>query len=209
MSELITVAKVLRPGEAESIRLLLGSYEIPVVLQGENTGAVLSYYGSAVGTRVCVPQEFAEQAQQIIASQDRRRSGTTEHGAWYCGPCREEIDAGFETCWSCGQPREEVERPFPQDRKPAETESPSAEANPRKESADDTVRRAWRAAVLGFGLFPPIGHVYSIAVLAEAVGQRDSLSEKSRQLFVRTMIVDVLAILGFGVAFSLMFGSRL
>jgi hypothetical protein len=208
MSELITVAKVLHPAEAESIRLLLQSHEIPVVLQGENTGTALSYLGSAVGTRVCVPHEFADRAQQIIASQDRRRSGATEQGAWYCGPCREEVDAGFETCWSCGQPREEVERPFPQDRKTAAEESPSAVTNSRRESADDTVRRAWRTAVLGFGLFPFISHVYSVAVLAEAVGQWDSLSEKSRQLFVRTMIVDVIAILGFGVAFSLMFGGR-
>jgi hypothetical protein len=206
MSELVTVATVVHGSEAESIRLLLESHEIPVILQGANTGAMLSYVGTAVATRICVQEEFAERARQIIASQDRRRSGTIEEGAWYCGRCREEVDADFETCWSCGQPREDVERPFPQDRTPSLPDSSDAVATSRKEAADETVRRAWRTAVLGLGFFPIVSHIYSIGLLLEASGSGAVLSEKSRRLFVRTMVLDLVVIVAMGGAFGFLLG---
>jgi hypothetical protein len=206
MSDLITVAKALYNTEAESIRLLLESHEIPVVLQGANTATMLSHVGSAVGTRVRVPEEFAERARQIIASQDRRRSGEVEEGGWYCSPCREEVDAGFETCWSCGQPRDEVERPFPHDRTPSPPKSTPPALSAEKGTADERVRRAWRIAVLGLGFIPIVSHIYSLGVLLEASAEWTSLSQESRQRFVRTMILDVVAILGIGIAFGMLAG---
>jgi hypothetical protein len=205
MSELVTVAKVLYTSEAESIRLLLEANEIPVALQGANAANVLSHVGSAVGTRVLVPEEFEDRARQLIASQDRRRTRAAEQGAWYCGPCREEVDAGFETCWSCGQPREEAERPFPQDRKTAEAEPPTAVDISGKAPGDETVRRAWRAAALGLGFMPVVSHVYSAALLLEASGHWDSLSRKSKERFRRTMILDGLVLGGFVVLLSMIF----
>jgi hypothetical protein len=206
MSELITVAKVIHSAEAESIRLLLASHEIPVVLQGEHTGAMLSHLGTAVGARVCVPQAFAERAMEIIASHDRRRTRGAEQGAWYCGPCREEVDAGFETCWSCGQPREEVERPFPQDRQTSAAEATTADSSRRKASADDTVRRAWRTSVLGMFYVPFVSHLYSASKLLEASAHWDSLSQESKKLFRRTMILDLLMLGGFVALVSMILG---
>ena len=178
MPDLITVARAHYAAEAESIRLLLESYEIPAVIYGENTGIALAYMAPTVGIRVQVQEQFAERARQIIESEDRRRSGAPHENSWYCGPCREEVEAGFETCWSCGQPRAEVERPFPHDL------TRSAEAvTEARDSADETVRRAWRATVLGLATLPMITHVYSLGKLLEASGQWSSLTESSKRLY--------------------------
>ena len=196
MPDLITVATTHYAAEAESVRLLLESYEIPAVVYGANTGTALSHMAPTVGIRVQVQEEFAERARQIIESEDRRRSGAPHDESWYCGPCREEVEAGFETCWSCGQPREEVERPFPHER----TQTAEAMAEAPAAAAEETIRRAWRAAVLGLVILPIISHVYSLGLLLEASGRWSEISSESKQRYVRTMILDLIAIVGIGTA---------
>jgi hypothetical protein len=99
-----------------------------------------------------------------------------------------------------------VERPFPHDRAPSPSESSDTVVVAEKESPDDTIRRAWRIAVLGLGFIPIVSHVYSLGLLLEASSRWDSVSKESRQLFTRTMMLDVVAILGIGIGFGALAG---
>ena len=57
---------------------------------------------------------------------------------------------------------------------------------------DATARRAWRAAVLGLILLPPLLNVYSIWLLLEVVLNHRPLSQKGHRCFLGAMLVDVL-----------------
>jgi len=111
-SSLIQIASFGNPVEAEQVRLVLENQGIAAFVDGANASNVLSHVGTALGgVRLLVAQHDVARATEIIRSSE----GTTgsAEDAWFCGHCREEVDAGFDVCWSCGKDRDEVEQPFP------------------------------------------------------------------------------------------------
>jgi hypothetical protein len=94
--------------EAEQIRSVLEEQGVPAFVDGANTNTLLSHVGTALGgVRVFVRADDVEEALEIIESS----GGASD--PWYCGNCREMIEANFDLCWSCGNLRTDVEQPFP------------------------------------------------------------------------------------------------
>ena len=185
---------------AEQICLLLRQNGISAVLDSANAGSMLPHMGTAIGVRVFVPAEDAERARVLIDEKHPNEDGSSP---WFCGHCRVDVDAGFETCWSCGGARAEVEQPFPTDREAAQSAVP---ADSVQLQAEALIARAWKISVISLGLAPMVGHLYSLALLFESTGLRAQVSPQSRQRFRRAMLLDFVALIAFGTFYSLILG---
>jgi len=204
-SDLIEIARPPYLSMAEEIRLFLEQHDIKAVLANENTGSMLPHLGTAIGVSVLVAGPDAVQASQLL---EQREPVSTTTGPWYCGACKVDVEPGFEACWSCGEPRAEVEQPFPEGHSPPQPEVVSADRT-KQQQAEKLIERAWRAAILCYGLvpLPIIGHVYSLALLFEATGIGAQVSPQSRRLFTRALIFD-LVVLGSVLAIAIFLSVR-
>lgn len=111
--EFVKVASYANPAEAEQMRGIMEENGIRAFVDGASLNTALSYIGNALGgVGLIVPSRDAERATQLI--HEIQEAAQHDHGgAWYCGACEEEVDAGFDVCWKCGASRREVEAPFP------------------------------------------------------------------------------------------------
>ncbi|QDT52024.1 hypothetical protein Pan44_00310 [Caulifigura coniformis] len=196
-SDLIEVARPPYLSMAEEMRLFLEQHDIEAVFDNTNMGAMMPHLGTAIGVSVLVARPDAVRASQLL---EQRRPVAATTGPWYCGACKVDVEPGFEACWSCGQARAEVEQPFPEGHA---VPSPGVEPEDavKKQKAEDLIQRAWRTALLCFGVIPlpVIGHLYSLMLLLESTGLGVQVSPDSRRLFLRTLFID-LAVLGVFVA---------
>ncbi len=201
-SELIEVAGPPFLAMAEEIRLFLQQHGIRAVLNNTNAGAMLPHLGTAIGVPVLVSAGDAVRASQLL--EQRQPGSQSPAEAWYCGACQVDVEPGFETCWSCGQPRSDVEQPAPEKSPSLMSDGPPPE-DVAREKAEALIRRAWRISIVCLGFLPVVGHIYSLALLLESTGHRAQLSAHCRQLFFRTLLIDVVAIGGIGTALWALF----
>ena len=111
-SEFAEIGRFTNAIEAEQVRGVLEANGIAAFVDGANATTALSYVGTALGgVKVLVGAGDADRAVGIVDSLDDEPDVPGK--PWFCGPCEEEVDAGFDACWSCGKARAEVERPFP------------------------------------------------------------------------------------------------
>jgi len=204
-SDLIEVARPPYLSMAEEIRLFLEQHDIKAVFDNTNMGAMMPHLGTAIGVSVLVARPDAVRASQLL---EQRQPVAPTTGSWYCGVCKVDVEPGFEACWSCGEPRAEVEQPFPEGQSPPQAEVPSSEAT-KQQQAEKLIERAWRASIMCYGLIPLpiIGHIYSLALLFESTGIGAQVGPKSRRLFRRALIFD-LVVLGSVFAFAMVLTLR-
>jgi len=123
---MLVLANFGTAAEAENLRIALENQGILAFVENANTSITLSYIGPALsGVRVVIDSDDLFAAQQILESLQKK---TGE--AWFCGPCQEVVDAGFEICWSCGRPKEEAATDFPAGIEPPEPSKPETEEEP-------------------------------------------------------------------------------
>lgn len=201
-SELVQVASFGDVFEADQWRMLLEENGVATFIDGANANAMMPYVGTALGgVRLLVASADQSRAAEIIGTLRQQKS---DGAPWFCGRCREEVDAGFDTCWSCGRPRAEVEsQPAAPLATPSEVASseaaPDTDPAPATSTAEALIARAWRAAVLGIVFLPGILHLYSLSLLIRTVSIEGELSPALARRFRQTCLAD--AIMGGAAAY--------
>ena len=214
--------------QADQVRAALESQGVPAFVDGAHAGTALAHTG---GVGVFVSARDLEQARQVLARTETPAPLDTAELPWYCGKCREMVDADFDVCWSCAEVRDNVEQPVPAEVANDDTWSDSGErgglelpgpsANPYQSPmlggalqpfrpaatslVEETVWRAWRASVIGLVIFPIVMHVYSIMLLIHATGQ-GRFSAKVRRRFYWSWAIDAAAITGWALVLRVWLG---
>jgi Putative prokaryotic signal transducing protein len=188
---LVTVATFANLLQAELAKNRLEAEGIPAFLADvESTLALLA--GNMSGVKVTVNERDARRATAVLAALDDESDAEpirplTE---WICPHCDTEIEPGFDVCWSCGNPlqaqpgaffapktaadpalKENITRTLPPSRPGSISQGPEDEL---VQDSEETVQvnRAWRAAVLGLFLCPPLLHIYAMCHQATLLGCR-------------------------------------
>lgn len=93
---------------ADAARVALEHEGIAARLDGVSVGHALNHVGTALGgVGLLVNANDAERAAEIVA--ELAREAELQKSPWYCGRCREDVEATFDVCWSCGNDRRDVE----------------------------------------------------------------------------------------------------
>ena len=150
---LVEVARYASPVEAALVRGLLEEQGFVVRTHGEVAAGTLWHMGPGVaGVRLLVTADVAEEARELI---EQHASRPTEEADERDGDPDDELDDDFSEDWADDDLDEDevVADPLP-----------------------DELIRAWRAAVIGIGLLPPLLSLYSLWLLFK----NDFFSEQSR-----------------------------
>lgn len=217
--QLITIAKYSTATAAHAARIRLDAEGIRAFVADETVASTLWHVGSALGgIKLQVARADAERAGAILGGADSG-GGPTEW--WLCPDCHQDVDAGFDICWSCGAVYQEVKDRIVSQGKPAEdpsddqvsessaphsaaTEEDSTSwrsdfqdevetpASVAESTPDEVVDRAWRAAVIGLILCPPLPHFYSMWLLAHVAFSDRPLSPHKSSKFYGAWAINVL-----------------
>jgi hypothetical protein len=225
---LVTVATFANPLHAEMAKNRLEAEGIPAFLADvESTLALLA--GNLSSVKVAANERDARRATAILAAlaDESDAEPIRPLTEWMCPHCDTEIEPGFDVCWSCGNPlqalpgaffapkaaadaafKESITRTLPPAR-PGST-SHGAEDELVQDSEETVqVHRAWRAAVLGLFLCPPLLHIYALWLLIPLARrwQYFESATKRRYLVAVTITVTVLAVALIMVGSVLMLAS--
>ena len=230
-ADLQRVANYGDANEAEHICSILQDNGLAAFVDGAAASSWMPHVGSALGgVSVFVRAEDFAEAREIIDSLDLGDKKFL--APWFCGTCLEQIEGGFDVCWSCGKTAAEVGAPFPdtasviseanppteelaelsehQQSNPyatprsnpdAKTETPTNEVEINEE-AEDNLKRAFRAAVIGMVFIPVITQCYSMYLLFKALSFSSSFSSKGNLRFFGTIVINVCVIATWGYMLS-------
>lgn len=106
--------------EAEHLQQVLQSAGINAFIEGLHCSSNFAFNTLVATISIKVPERDLQRAQQVL-----REARQPRGSGWYCGPCAEFMDAGFDICWRCGRLRSEVESDPP----PAESIAEKPVAN--------------------------------------------------------------------------------
>jgi hypothetical protein len=194
--KLVTIANCLSPEEAGLVQGYLEEQGIRTYCSGTASANTLSYLGWwNTGAQLHVAERDSERAASLL-EQVQREKNAASLPAWRCPACGADVDAGFERCWSCGS--EPVDSAAIEAEVHQQDRMDSADAAASSESADDTVLRAWRCALLGLAFFPL--ELYALYLLT-SVGDSD-LSVASTWKYYGAILVSVVNLSGW-VTFAL------
>ncbi|MGF1724450.1 DUF2007 domain-containing protein [Photobacterium nomapromontoriensis] len=87
--------------EAHSLKGMLESDNIEVMLRGEGLGAA----AGELPTNVMEVEIWVRQSQLRLARQLLDHYELADSPTWSCRRCGEDNDGAFELCWQCGQER--------------------------------------------------------------------------------------------------------
>ena len=173
----VTIATFESAAEAELAQQLLTDEGIKAFLADVETVGMLSYVGSALGgIKLQVGSEDQRRARAILA---RRARGQDESSA---------DDYGHEALETTSIRRARPYAPAIED----DDEFPEC-------PADAMARRAWRAAVIGLFILPPLLNFYSVGLLLQLLWSEDCLTSKGRLALYGALAFDALGF-AFGVA---------
>jgi Putative prokaryotic signal transducing protein len=176
----VTVATFETPMEAQLARNQLDEEGIDAFLEGAETVVMFTNLGGAMGgVKLQVAAEDARRAQAILGQ--RLQSPDK--------PVRDDYGLDREASKTAIRARA-----FDVDEE--EEELPES-------AADATARRAWRAAVIGLLVFPPLLHVYSLWQLLQIPAAEDQLSDAGKRRLYAAVALDAIV---FGAAALLWFG---
>lgn len=188
------------PAEAALARARLHEAGISAFLQGEQTGTTLWYVGTALGgVKLQVPENEVPRAMEVLAEREESKAVS-----WTCGECGAHVDAGFDICWSCGATVEartqdppvaaatskEGDHVLPDD-------VPQTEDAPR-DDAEELLRRAWRASIIGLFLCPGILNLYAASLLAHYLGIQRERGIAASPRVTAAFWANMLVVLGMG-----------
>jgi hypothetical protein len=184
-NELVTVYSSFSVEEAHVIKNRLEAEGIKAYLADEITTGFVWHLGNAIGgVKVQVAEPDAERAASILESTgERDELPPADHYL----PTTEESECGEEI-----KLRQEDAGPQEED---AASESPG----------DALVTRAWRAAIIGLVLFPPMLHLFSLYQLSKLENPDKELSPSAQRLMTITQIIDWSVII---LVFALFLGIR-
>lgn len=136
---------------------------------------------------------------------------------WACPRCGNRVEDGFEICWSCGTAFDEEPRPAAASKRETiacplcgadvpttcdecpkcgelldqdsdDFACPDAEI-PEPDVVEKTLNRAWRSAILGIALLPPILNIYSSVLLGR---YHKLLSQTGRRPSRRAAVISAI-----------------
>jgi hypothetical protein len=168
---LVTVATFGVVGEAEAARLMLEAEGIECFLADAETVNMLWFASNAIGgVKLQVPASEATRAEQLLARhQPARKRNVDDYG---------------------------LERPRRGTAPSAATTGGGEESDAVALTADALVSRAWRASILGLVLCPPLLHIYSLWLLAQAMSQEKPVSAEYHGRWLASLVIDMAAIIG-------------
>jgi hypothetical protein len=190
----VTVATFLGPAEAEVIRARLDEEGIPAIILGDaSSGAITGVADYETGIRVAVAAENAERARALLETvrQEARADATASglpltaagHPGWVCPECQTVVDVDLEVCPSCGSV---MDLPMDERSAAARAIAASEEVDPPEQKeglktwvGDKLAGRAFKTAVIGLLLFPPVLHVYALSLLWRLRLKKCAVSDKS------------------------------
>ncbi len=165
--KLTTIATFNTPAEAELTRIFLEEGGITAYLADAETVGMNWMFGVGVGgVKLQVAEADVRRATGILAGRKARAAAGDDYGL------RPRV------AWAAGRDDEEEE----------EDEPGSA--------ADSDATRAWRAAVIGLLLLPPLLHIYSAFLLLQLPWAEGALSPAGKRKALAAAVVDAL-VLGF------------
>lgn len=206
-TRLVRLSSYDSPLAADAARLVLEREGISARLDGESVGHALNHVGTALGgVGLLVAEGDAVRAAEIIA--ELAREAKLEKAPWFCGRCREDVEATFDVCWSCGKDRAEVEVHAPpvaieaDGRFAANSTEATRDYHSRHDAETEALlARAWRASIVGIVFLPVILHLYSMWLLLRASTSGHSFSPEGSRKFYQAFAVNVLAGLVWGMGF--------
>ena len=111
-SEFVQIGSYATEVEANYVCSLLNEQGIQAFVDGAASNTMMSYVGTALGgVRLLTSADSAAAAIEFLAGLED--DTPAPEGQWFCGECKETIDANFEICWACGKERGIVEAPAP------------------------------------------------------------------------------------------------
>jgi hypothetical protein len=194
-SRLVTIGSFANFEEAKLAQAALAEEEIRAFLEGANMAGMLWYLSNAMlGIKLQVAVDDVEQAKAVLghatAGDEEQRSAATPRR---CGKCGAEMEPGFDACWSCGAMFEAAPGPTSAVRQALPVEKADEDAEPPTAEGDALADRAWRAAVLGLFICPPLLSIYSAWVLLRIAFSDRPLSGVGRRHFCWAAAADLLA----------------
>ncbi|MBY0525660.1 MAG: DUF2007 domain-containing protein [Gemmataceae bacterium] len=206
--EIVSIATFGNPIEAEMAKNELEAAGIPAYVQG---GETASLFGGGAGlfgsVRLFVAENHRLRALVILDGMENEPEEaeepepTTDIKAPEWKRATADADPAIQAKRSRRRPDERV-----QDQAPEETESfadhdgDDSDDDEEAELAwrpDDYAVRAWRAAILGLFLLPPLLHFYSAWLLMQMWSRSEELSPSASWKASAALFVDALAIVGF------------
>jgi hypothetical protein len=120
---------------------------------------------------------------------DTRRPEPLQGGTWTCSTCAATVHADDRTCPECGTSTEGRVNPyFTRAGAPADSPKPVPRIGP---DAEVLVTRAWRAAVIGVVLLPPLLSLYSMWLLVNVGLRPEGLSPAGTRKFYGALVVNI------------------
>lgn len=207
---LLTVASFGSPFEAVVAKNSLETEGITVYL-GEEQSVGLWGMNSNLGTiKLDVAEADWERASGILNSlQEKDEEEATNvdpalaqaiQEGWTCSRCGAEVSPAATVCSACGDSIDDWDELSPPP-STAVTEMLPEELE-AKPLVEELTNSAWRAAVLGLVLFPPLGHFYSLWLLTRLLPHWRELSREAKRRMLAALALDGAV---FGLIFFFMF----
>lgn len=196
MSEqLVTIATFGTVGEADVAREVLQEAGVACCLQDVTAVSMLWHLSNSMGG-VKLAVLAADAPRAIVVLRDVVPSPLQRATFAACSQCGAPPQLGFEACWSCGAPLEPL----------SDTEAmPISDGAPDDDEVSATLEgdalaaRAFRAAVLGAVLLPPLPAIYSGWILFRLALRNPQLSSSGKQKACAAFFINLLICAGAGL----------
>lgn len=205
--DMITIATFGDPNEAEVVKNLLVAEGIPAFVTGGESGGLFAGMGGQFGlVRLLVAESNQERALAILDEKHEEEpeeeaepepSTSIKTAEWAREPAGKEESRGKAEI----QPAPGIRETTGADEVLRE---PAAAADGKDDEDEDEYRvawgaedyaaRAWKAAVIGLLVFPPLLHIYSVYCLMRSFSTGEQLSPAGMRKVVWALLFDVVAL---------------
>jgi hypothetical protein len=194
LSKLVTVANVMNSAEAQFVANRLKEAGIEAAIADDNVVSMDFLFGNAVGwIKVQVREQDIARAKEIL---DTEPPPVDEAEIpWEQPPEEDDQDADDEAT------------PEERSRKIAERTAP-VELDPSAVETEQMVSRAYRMAIIGLFLCPPILNLFSVYLLNKADKNRVNFTELAVRRSYIAFLTNILSIVFFGLGWLTLFLSR-
>jgi hypothetical protein len=186
----VTAAAFSDAAEAEVARARLEAEGIRARLLDDVAGLP----GAISRVELRVPPADAERALALLNASSSAL-GARKRPFWRCDECDAEVDAEMEVCHGCGALAPDT--PAEEGITPGERYKDEEEEREQWSTsvADRLARRAFRAAVIGFFVLPPLGHLYSVYLLFRLNDTKSELSATGRRHRTVALLLDAVVLI--------------
>lgn len=199
--QLVTIATFGTVGEADVAREALQEAGVACCLQDVTAVSMLWQLSNSMGgVKLAVLAADAPRAIAVLRDVVPSPVERTTFAA--CSRCSAAPQPGFEACWSCGAPLEPLSE---SGAVPISDDAPDDDEVSATQEGDASAARAFRAAVLGAVLLPPLPAIYSGWILVRLAWRNPQLSPSGRRKFRAALVLDLLICAAAGAAWRILF----